>query len=92
MAHQVKALANKPEDLSFILGIHLEEGKNDICRLPFGFHPQPLHTHPHTVNNVIFIEKAGAEEMAQWLRALTVLPEVLSSIPSNHMMAHNHLQ
>jgi len=32
-----------------------------------------------------------AEEMAQWLRALTALPEVLSSIPSNHMVAHNHL-
>jgi hypothetical protein len=30
-------------------------------------------------------------EMAQRLRALTTLPEVLSSIPSNHMMAHNHL-
>ncbi|EGW11944.1 hypothetical protein I79_013891 [Cricetulus griseus] len=29
--------------------------------------------------------------MAQRLRAPTVLPEVLSSIPSNHMMAHNHL-
>jgi hypothetical protein len=25
------------------------------------------------------------------LRALTALPEVLSSIPSNHMVAHNHL-
>jgi hypothetical protein len=24
--------------------------------------------------------------MAQWLRALTALPEVLSSIPSNHMV------
>jgi hypothetical protein len=33
-----------------------------------------------------------AGEMAQWLRALTALPEVLSSIPSNHMVAHNHLQ
>jgi hypothetical protein len=31
-----------------------------------------------------------AGEMAQWLRALTALPEVLSSIPSNHMVAHNH--
>ena len=29
--------------------------------------------------------------MAQQLRALAVLPEVLSSIPSNHMVAHNHL-
>jgi hypothetical protein len=33
-----------------------------------------------------------AREMAQWLRALTALPEILSSIPSNHMVAHNHLQ
>ncbi|CAO2579842.1 hypothetical protein LEMLEM_LOCUS1172 [Lemmus lemmus] len=29
--------------------------------------------------------------MAQWLRALPALPKVLSSIPSNHMVAHNHL-
>jgi len=29
--------------------------------------------------------------MAQWLRALTALPEVLSSNHSNHMVAHNHL-
>ena len=33
----------------------------------------------------------GAGEMAQWSRALTALPEVLSSIPSNHMMAYSHL-
>jgi hypothetical protein len=32
-----------------------------------------------------------AGEKAQRLRALTALPEVLSSIPSNHMVAHNHL-
>jgi hypothetical protein len=30
-------------------------------------------------------------EMAQRLRALTALPEVLSSIFSNHKVAHNHL-
>jgi hypothetical protein len=29
--------------------------------------------------------KAWAEEMAQWLRALTALPKVLSSNPSNHI-------
>ena len=34
---------------------------------------------------------SGAREMAQRLRALTALPEALSSIPSNHMVAHNHL-
>ena len=31
-----------------------------------------------------------AGEMAQWLRSLTALPEVLSSIPSTHMVAYNH--
>jgi hypothetical protein len=33
-----------------------------------------------------------AGEMTQWLRALTALPEVLSSIPSNHLVAPHHLQ
>jgi hypothetical protein len=32
-----------------------------------------------------------AGEMAQRLRALAALLEVLSSIPSNHMVTHNHL-
>ena len=34
-------------------------------------------------------KKAG--EMAQQLRALTVLPDILSSILSNHRVAHSHL-
>jgi hypothetical protein len=38
------------------------------------------------------IHHEGAGDMAQWLRALTTFPEVLSSIPSNQMVAHNHLQ
>jgi hypothetical protein len=29
--------------------------------------------------------------MAQQLRALAALPEALSSIPSNHMVSHDHL-
>jgi hypothetical protein len=33
----------------------------------------------------------GAGEMAQRLRALTALPKVQGSNPSNHMVAHNHL-
>jgi len=32
-----------------------------------------------------------AGEMILQLRALAALPEVLSSIPRNHMVAHNHL-
>ena len=34
--------------------------------------------------------QVGAREMAQQLRALTALLKVLSSIPSSHMVAHNH--
>jgi hypothetical protein len=33
----------------------------------------------------------GVREMAERLKALTDLPKVLSSNPSNHMVAHNHL-
>jgi hypothetical protein len=32
-----------------------------------------------------------AEYMAQWLRTLIALPEVMSSNPSNHLVPHNHL-
>jgi hypothetical protein len=32
----------------------------------------------------------GAGEMAKQVRALTALLKVLSSNPSNHMVAHNH--
>jgi hypothetical protein len=35
--------------------------------------------------------RGWAGEMAQWLRALTALLKVLSSNPSNHMVAYNHL-
>jgi hypothetical protein len=35
------------------------------------------------------LRRAG--EMAQRLGTLTALPEFLSSIPSNHMVAHYHL-
>ena len=35
--------------------------------------------------------EVGAGEMAQRLRALTALPQILSSNPSNHMVTHNHL-
>jgi hypothetical protein len=40
---------------------------------------------------VLLKVRVEAGEMAQWLRAPTALPEILSSIPSNHMVAHNHL-
>jgi hypothetical protein len=37
-------------------------------------------------------KQIGAGEVAQRLREMTALPEDLSSIPSNHMVVHNHLQ
>ena len=39
----------------------------------------------------IKVTQHWAGEMAQWLRALPALLKVLSSIPSNHMVTHNHL-
>jgi hypothetical protein len=36
-------------------------------------------------------KKGGAGEMAQRVRAVIALLKVLSSNPSNHMVAHNHL-
>jgi hypothetical protein len=35
--------------------------------------------------------KRGVGEMTHQLRALPAFPEVLSSIPTSHMVAHNHL-
>jgi len=50
--------------------------------------PSALHLHFLLVAQDVSF-RAG--EMAQWLGALTALAEVLSSNPSNHMVAHNHL-
>lgn len=36
--------------------------------------------------------RVGAAVMVQWLGTLTALSVVLSSIPSYHMVAHNHLE
>ena len=43
------------------------------------------------LNLQLNIVQVWAGEMAQWLGALTALPEVLSSVPSDHMVAHSHL-
>ena len=45
----------------------------------------------HIVLGQLLKPFVGARETAQQLRALTNLPEVLSSIPNSHMEAHNHL-
>jgi hypothetical protein len=47
----------------------------------------------HQERNKMLLKKnyVGAGEVAQWVRVLTALMKVLSSNPSNHMVAHNHL-
>jgi hypothetical protein len=56
------------------------------------YHSVGTDTHGNTFAfSILFkIHRLWAGEMTQRLRALTVL-KVLSSIPSNHMVAHNHL-
>ena len=44
-----------------------------------------------TVTLLIKKQRAGSGEMGQCLIALAALSEVLSSIPSNHMVVHKHL-
>jgi hypothetical protein len=41
-------------------------------------------------NDFIKMLALGAGEIAQWVKALTALLKVLSSNPSNHVVAHNH--
>jgi hypothetical protein len=66
-----------PEDLILLLRIHTE-------RLTATCKSSSRRTNTlHVTYNYI---DTGAGEMA-----LTALPEVLSSVPSNHIVAHNHL-
>ena len=48
---------------------------------------QPLVMMPQLEANMLY----WSGEMAQWLRALVVLPEDPGSIPSTHMLIHNCL-
>jgi hypothetical protein len=48
-------------------------------------------SHQHDHEYILFNKGTWAGEMAQQLRTLTAHPKVLSSNPSNHMVAHNHL-
>ena len=52
--------------------------------------PQTITPEKPLYKEELKIDILGAEEIAQRLRVPTALPEVLSSIPSNHMVAHNH--
>ena len=68
-----------------------------LLLLLFGYYHQIIkqgrHHQARNSNNPNGMQNgcAGHGEMAQWLNALTAPLKVLSSNPSNHMMAHNHL-
>ncbi len=47
-------------------------------------------TGKYSARNILKVLKSGAGKLAQWIRALPALLKVLSSNPSNHMVAHNH--
>jgi hypothetical protein len=89
IAQWVKALAAKANT-----GTHMLKGEKRLLQV-FLWFPHAccgIHTAcmcTHWINTQKCKDVTG--EMAQQLRALTALPQVLSSIPSNHMVAHNHL-
>ena len=64
-----------------------EAGSSEQWKLP----DSKQGKNKHSMKSISMNGNSGAGEMAQWLRALAALPEVLSSILSNHMVAHNHL-
>jgi hypothetical protein len=81
-----------PEESTVKLSLYYSfQGKNNVCVLE----NHKTHLFGTTINCQRMYQELRsyrAGEMAQRLRALSALPEVLSSIPSNHMVAHNHLQ
>ena len=74
-------------------GLLLSSLRLRLLNVPVAIGNNSLATKPSTLGplGVFKIHTPGAGEMAQWLRAPSALPEVLSSIPSNHMLAPNHL-
>jgi hypothetical protein len=80
--------------LFFLLGCLIPTCCNRLCPvLLYAGRPCSVDI-PGRLAHVFFFKGGGTEEewkIAQWLRTLTALPEILSSIPNNYMVAHNHL-
>jgi hypothetical protein len=100
VARWLRALAALLKDPHSVPRTHMavhnssSRGPNSLIWSPW----RDTHTHTHTrhlFTHLFLKELRGVErgftKMAQRLRSLTALLEVLSSIPSNHMVAHNHL-
>jgi hypothetical protein len=71
--------------ISFPLLNGIEQTKKEMRKTT----PFTIATNSIKYLGVTLTKQAG--EVAQRLRALTALPKVLSSNPSDHMVAHNHL-
>jgi hypothetical protein len=91
----IRVLVALPEDLSLVPSAHSWwltnsrcGGSNALFWVPWAWTLVYTDTHIHTL---LRTKLQGVGELAQRLRALTALLEVLSSNPSNHMEAHNHL-
>ena len=67
-----------------------ERPDDDFWELVPPFHSGFLESSSGSLSG-FYKKHVQAREMAQQLRALIALPKVLSSIPSNHMVAYNHL-
>jgi hypothetical protein len=78
-AYRLESVTPVPENL-----LHLLDSRHTVHRHTCSKEKKKKKTHHIKI-------KIWAEEMAQQVRALTALPEVLSSNPSSHMVAHNHL-
>ena len=73
---------------SFNLSTQKAETDLELCE----FQNSQGYIEKETVSKKNFgIWEGAARKMTQRLRALAALPEVQSSIPSNHMVVHNHL-
>jgi hypothetical protein len=76
--HKLKADRNVEDNLRFDSRIQSGDRNMKTTWAEMGMH---LKSPIAQLEN----SKEGTGEMAQWLRALTALPEILSSIPSNHI-------
>jgi hypothetical protein len=63
----------------------------DLCELEERVYRKSSRAARTTQRKCLEKNKTRAGEMTQPLRAQAALLEVLSSIASNHMVAHNHL-
>jgi hypothetical protein len=81
------------QDLTFkaCLSTHVDLSHESIFEGQMSIHIAGFQTTSKVLKPNPLKRKAQAGEMAQWLRVLTALLEVLSSNPSNHTVAHNHL-